>query len=112
MDLPDPTQSAVGLATLIEVSRLLGSGTAAARTSLTTFVRSAESSAQFGNAASLATFVTQANPPLDAHPVTVTSEQAVLELRRRAPGPAPGRAVPDRPPAPRSAPRSSTTPTS
>jgi Bacterial extracellular solute-binding protein/von Willebrand factor type A domain len=78
VDLPDPTQSAVGLATLIEVSRLLGSGTAAARTSLTTFVRSAESSAQFGNAASLATFVTQANPPLDAHPVTVTSEQAVL----------------------------------
>lgn len=86
MDLPDPTQSAVGLATLIEVSRLIGSGTAAARTSLTTFVRSAESSAQFGNAASLATFVTQANPPLDAHPVTVTSEQAVLSYDAAHPG--------------------------
>jgi hypothetical protein len=86
VDLPDPTQSAAGLATLIEMSRLLGSGTAAARTSLTTFVRSAESSAQFGNAASLATFVTLANPPLDAHPVTVTSEQAVLSYDAAHPG--------------------------
>jgi hypothetical protein len=86
VDLPDPTQSGAGLATLIEMSRLLGSGTAAARTSLTTFVRSAESSAQFGNAASLATFVTLANPPLDAHPVTVTSEQAVLSYDAAHPG--------------------------
>jgi Bacterial extracellular solute-binding protein len=83
--LPDPTQSATGLATLVEMRRLLGSG-AAARTSLTTFVRSAQSSAQFGNTGSLATFVTLASPPLDAHPVTVTSEQAVLGYDAAHPG--------------------------
>jgi hypothetical protein len=85
VDLPDPTQSAAGLATLVEVSRLLGNG-AAASTSLTAFVRSAESSAQFATPASLATFVTLANPPLDAHPVTVTSEQSVLSYDAAHPG--------------------------
>jgi Ca-activated chloride channel homolog len=85
VELPDPTQSATGLATLIEMSRLLGTG-AAARTSLTTFVRSAQSSAQFDDATSLATFVTLANPPLDAHPVTVSSEQAVLSYDAAHPG--------------------------
>jgi Bacterial extracellular solute-binding protein/von Willebrand factor type A domain len=85
VELPDPTQSATGLATLVEMRRLLGSG-AAARTSLTTFVRSAQSSAQFGNTDSLATFVTLASPPLDAHPVTVTSEQAVLGYDAAHPG--------------------------
>lgn len=85
VDLPDPTQSAAGLATLIEMSRLLGSS-AAARTSLTTFVRSAESSAQFDDPTSLATFVTLANPPLDARPVTVTSEQAVFSYDAAHPG--------------------------
>jgi Bacterial extracellular solute-binding protein/von Willebrand factor type A domain len=85
VELPDPTQSAAGLATLVEMTRLLGSG-AAARTSLTTFVRSAQSSAQFGNPGSLAAFVTLASPPLDAHPVTVTSEQAVLSYDAAHPG--------------------------
>ena len=85
VDLPDPTESAAGLATLVEMSRLLGGG-AAARTSLTTFVRSAQPSAQFGDATSLAAFVTQANPPLDAYPVTVTTEQAVLSYDAAHPG--------------------------
>jgi Ca-activated chloride channel homolog len=77
VELPDPTQSAAGLAALIEVSRLLGAG-AAARTQLTKFVVTAQSSAQFDNPASLAAFVSLSAPPLDAHPVTVASEQAVL----------------------------------
>jgi hypothetical protein len=77
VELPDPTQSATGLAALLEVSRLLGTS-AAARAALTRFVLSAQSSAQFSTPASLAAFVTLASPPLDAHPVTVTSEQAVL----------------------------------
>jgi Ca-activated chloride channel homolog len=77
VSLPDPTQSAAGLAAMVEVSRLLGSGSAA-RTKLTKFVFSAQSSAQFDTPTSLAAFVTLANPPLNAHPVTVTSEQAVL----------------------------------
>ncbi len=85
VDLPDPTQSAAGLAALVEVSRLLGSGPAA-RTKLTKFVFSAQSSAQFDNPTSLAAFVSLANPPLDAHPVTVTSEQAVLSYDAAHPG--------------------------
>jgi hypothetical protein len=78
VEIPDPTQSATGLAALVEVSRLLGSG-ASARTLLTQFVLSAQASAQFDNPATLAAFVIQAAPPLDARPVTVTSEQAVIE---------------------------------
>jgi len=85
VDLPDPTESAAGLATLVEMRRLLGDGVAA-RTSLTTFVRSAQPSAQFDDATSLAAFVTQANPLLGAHPVTVTSEQAVLGYDAAHPG--------------------------
>lgn len=77
VEMPDPTQSAVGLAALVEVSRLLGGGTAA-RTPLTRFVLSVQSSAEFDDPASLAAFVTQANPLINARPVTVTSEQAVL----------------------------------
>jgi Ca-activated chloride channel family protein len=77
VDLPDPAQSATGLAALVEMSRLLGKGPAA-RTELTKFVLSAQSSAQFDDPTSLAAFVSLANPPLDSHPVTVTTEQAVL----------------------------------
>jgi hypothetical protein len=77
VELPDPTQSAAGLAALIEVSRLLGTGSAA-RTQLAKFVFTAQSSAQFDNPTSLAAFVSLSAPPLDAHPVTVASEQAVL----------------------------------
>jgi Ca-activated chloride channel homolog len=84
VEMPDPTQSAAGLATLIEVGRLLGNGTAA-RTALTHFVLSVQSSAQFSDPASLAAFVTQAGPPLNGHPVTVTSEQAVLGYDRAHP---------------------------
>jgi hypothetical protein len=85
VDLPDPAQSAAGLAALIEMSRLLGRGPAA-RTKLTKFVLSAQSSAQFDDPTSLAAFVSLANPPLDAHPVTVTTEQAVLSYDAANPG--------------------------
>jgi Ca-activated chloride channel family protein len=77
LDLPDPTQSSAGLAALIEISRLLGSGPAA-RAQFAKFAFSAQSSAQFDDPTSLAAFVTLASPPLNAHPVTVTTEQAVL----------------------------------
>jgi hypothetical protein len=77
LSLPDPTQSAVGLAALVQISRLLGGG-ATARTKFTKFVFGAQPSAQFDDPVSLAAFTTLANPPVDAHPVTVTTEQAVL----------------------------------
>jgi hypothetical protein len=85
VDLPDPTQSAIGLASLVEMSRLIGSGTAA-RTIFTKFAFSAQSSAQFSDPASLAAFSVQALPPLSARPVTVTSEQAVLAYDAAHPG--------------------------
>jgi hypothetical protein len=85
VELPDPTQSAAGLAGLVEVSRLLGTSPAA-RDELTKFVFSAQSSAQFDNPTSLAAFVSLANPPLNAHPVTVTTEQAVLGYDAANPG--------------------------
>jgi hypothetical protein len=75
VELPDPTQSAAGLATMVELGRLLGNG-ATARTRLTKFVFAATSSAQFDDPASLADFNTLAK--LSGYPVTVTSEQAVL----------------------------------
>lgn len=85
VDLPDPTQSATGLAALIEVNRLLGTG-AAARTQLTKFVFTAQSSAQFDNPAALAAFASLSAPPLNGRPVTVTSEQAVLSYDALHPG--------------------------
>jgi hypothetical protein len=77
LSLPDPTQSAVGLAALVEISRLLGGGPTA-RTEFTKFVFGAQPSAQFDDTPSLTAFTTLANPPVDAHPVTVTTEQAVV----------------------------------
>lgn len=85
LNLPDPTQSSAGLATLIEIGRLLGGGPAA-RAELTKFVLSAQPSTQFDDPTSLATFVSLARPPLGAHPVTVTSEQAVLAYDAANPG--------------------------
>jgi hypothetical protein len=77
VDLPDPTQSAAGLATMVELGRLLGNGPTG-RTRLTKFVFAATSSAQFDDPTSLADFNSLAQPPLGAYPVTITSEQAVL----------------------------------
>lgn len=77
VDLPDPTQSAAGLAALIEIGRLLGPGQAG-RTSFARFVYSSAVTSYFDDPAALASFVSLAAPPLDGYPVTVTSEQAVV----------------------------------
>jgi len=82
--IPDPTQSAAGLATLVELSRLLGSGPAA-RATFTNFVLSAESTQQFDSPASLASFVSASAAPLHGRDVTVTSEQAVIAYDRASP---------------------------
>jgi Bacterial extracellular solute-binding protein len=85
VDLPDPTESAAGLATLVQLSRLLGPG-AAARASFTKFVLSSEATSQFATPADLASFVSTADPPFNSRSVTVTSEQAVIAYDRANPG--------------------------
>jgi Ca-activated chloride channel family protein len=76
IDLPDPVQSAVGMATLVEESRLLGHSQAA-RVKFATFAYSVTVTSYFDDPASLAAFVSQAAPPYNGDPVTVTTEQAV-----------------------------------
>ncbi len=85
VELPDPQQSAIGLATLVEMSRLLGNS-AGARASFAKFVFSAQTTTEFDDPISLAAFVASAGPPVNAHPVTATSEQAVLAYDRANPG--------------------------
>jgi Ca-activated chloride channel homolog len=77
VDLPDPAASAAGLATLVEVGRLLGPGQQA-RVNFARFVYSSAITSYFDDPSSLATFVSLAAAPLHSDPVTITSEQAVL----------------------------------
>ncbi len=77
VDLPDPTQSAAGLASLIEISRMLGSGPAG-RVDFTRFIYASQVTPYFDDPVSLKYFASLAAPPLDTLPVTVTTEQAVL----------------------------------
>jgi len=77
VDLPDPSQSAAGLASLVEMGRLLGRSTAA-RVRFSKFVYSTEVTSYFDDPNSLRYFVSLAAPPLRSDPVTVTTEQAVL----------------------------------
>jgi len=85
VDLPDPSQSAAGLATLIEIGRMLGRGTAA-RVRFTRFVYSSAVTSYFGDSNSLRSFVSLAAPPLSGDPVTVTTEQAVLSYDKQNAG--------------------------
>jgi hypothetical protein len=84
VDLPDPTQSAAGLATLMQVGRLLGQSTAA-RVRFTRFIYSSQVTTYFDDPTSLGYFAALAAPPLSSDPVTVTTEQAVLAYDRSHP---------------------------
>ncbi|HXB46529.1 MAG TPA: substrate-binding domain-containing protein [Streptosporangiaceae bacterium] len=84
VDLPDPTDSASGLATLVEVSRRLGS-TATARAAFTQFVFNVESTENFDSVSSLQQFAATTNPPFDRQAVTVASEQAVIAYDKATP---------------------------
>ena len=84
VDLPDPSQSAAGLATLVQVGRVLGSS-AAARTSFTKFVFSTEVTSSFDDPAALSSLNRLADPPLNGRPVTVASEQAVIRYDQADP---------------------------
>jgi len=84
VNLPDPTQSAAGLAALIEIGRLLGPGTAA-RVRFTRFIYSSQVTSYFADPAALRYFASLGAPPLNGDPVTVTTEQAVIGYDRRYP---------------------------
>ncbi len=84
VDLPDPAQTAAGLATLIEIGRLLGHGQRA-RVNFARFAYSSAVTSYFNDPSSLASFVSLAAPPLNGYPVTVTSEQAVLAYNEANP---------------------------
>jgi Ca-activated chloride channel homolog len=84
IDLPDPTTSATGLATLIQVSRVLGTG-ASARAAFTSFALHAQSSEDFDSPSALQQFVQTTEPPFDRSAITVASEQAVIAYDRANP---------------------------
>jgi hypothetical protein len=77
VSLPDPTQSAAGLASMIEMLRLLGT-TPSGRDRMTKFVLKTQSSAQFDDPTTLASFALLGSKSVGGHPVTITTEQAVI----------------------------------
>jgi Ca-activated chloride channel homolog len=76
VELPDPTLSAVGLATDIEVSRAI-STVSNSRSVITNFANDTEATEDTDSVAALANFVSTSASP-DRRAVTVVSEQAVL----------------------------------
>jgi hypothetical protein len=76
IQFPDPVQSGVGLATSVEVRRLLG-GRQAARARFTAFAHNVQLTTALQDPQDLAAFTALSLPPWDGHPVTVTTEQAV-----------------------------------
>lgn len=84
VDLPDPVSSASGLASLVEVSRTLGTG-ASARTAVTDFALGVQTTQTFNSPSLLSQFVQTTLPPFDRKAVTISSEQAVLAYGRTNP---------------------------
>jgi Ca-activated chloride channel homolog len=84
VDLPDPTNSSAGLATLVEVSRELGD-TPTARAAFTQFVIDVESTADFDSVSGLQQFAGSTEPPFNRQAVTVASEQAVIAYDKATP---------------------------
>jgi Ca-activated chloride channel homolog len=84
VDLPDPTDSSAGLATLVEVNRELGDSSTA-RTAFTQFVIDVESTADFDSASGLQQFAASTEPPFNRQVVTVASEQAVIAYDKATP---------------------------
>ena len=78
VQLPDPAQSAAGLAAVIEMGRVLGTSQSA-RLNFTQFAFGAHVTAQYDNPAALTSLVSLARPPIGERPVTVASEQSVVQ---------------------------------
>jgi hypothetical protein len=84
VEFPDPARSSAGLATLIELQQMLGSGPSALD-NFTKFVFNVQVTSAFDSGPSLASLVNLAEAPRDGHPVTVTSEQAVVQYDKSHP---------------------------
>jgi len=86
VQFPDPTQSAAGLAGLIEIKRIFGYGRAA-RDAMATFALNAQVVPAGTAAGSLPSLETFARPSAgsEAAPLTLTSEQAVVAFDRAHP---------------------------
>ena len=81
VDIPDPTDSAVGLSTLVELTRELGT-TEQGRAGFTKFVLTAQDTEEFDSASALAQFMASTEV---SRAVTEASEQAVVSYDRAYP---------------------------
>jgi hypothetical protein len=77
VDIPDPSDSAVGLSTLIELNRELGP-TANGRAGFTKFVLSTEDTEDFDSVPALAQFMASTGAPFFRRSIAEASEQAVV----------------------------------
>jgi hypothetical protein len=84
VDLPDPTTVSPGLASVVEISRQLGTS-AAAKTALTEFAFGVQDTENFDSASTLAQFVATTQPPNNRRAITIASEQAVLAYDKTNP---------------------------
>jgi hypothetical protein len=85
VDMPDPSNSAVGLSTLIEVNRALGPSVAG-RTGFTKYVFATQSTADFNSVAALTSLVGSTAAPFNRKAIAEASEQAVIAYDRANPG--------------------------
>ena len=83
--MPDPTEDAAGLATVVEARRVFGKS-GDPRGQLTSLVHNVQATTPFDNVTALTNFAGQAQPPMDVKPVTITSEQAAESYNRSNPG--------------------------
>jgi Ca-activated chloride channel homolog len=81
VDIPDPTDSAVGLSTLIELTRELGT-TEQGRAGFTRFVYAAQDTEEFDSASALGQFMASTEV---SRAITEASEQAVVAYDRANP---------------------------
>ena len=90
VQLPDPTHSAAGLATLTHFRRHLGYGGRHARAQLARFILSVQVVPPVGTSGPVPSLAALARPPppgaAPGNPVTVTSEQSVVKFDRSHPG--------------------------
>ena len=81
VEFPDPARSTAGLATLIQLQSLLGSGSTALA-AFTDFVLNVQVTSGTGSLTSLASLAQRAG---DERPVTIASEQAIAQFDRAHP---------------------------